>query len=196
MELALIVISPSAVLDILTSSPPIELRALPSTRGVYALFDHLGEPRYIGVTGRGDKGFRDRIHNRHVTGSEGRSHKFSQAYNVGRMWRCRSAHPIQAVADATISKRLRTEFIRRFCRATVYEINWGGLEAKSYFSALTDLESQIQTVAPVMMRDWEGISFAPSIEPASYVDQLLKDLRWTEEQLSALHRQAALSVST
>ncbi len=52
--------------------------------GIYALTDHLGVIHYIGRTDA--EGFRDRIYNRHVTGSEDRSHKFSWFYNIGRMY--------------------------------------------------------------------------------------------------------------
>ena len=57
---------------------------LPIDIGIYALTDHLGAIHYIGRTDA--EGFRDRIYNRHVTGSEDRSHKFSWFYNIGRMY--------------------------------------------------------------------------------------------------------------
>jgi hypothetical protein len=75
------------VLNELISREPSCLDALPHDDGIYALHDHVGDIRYIGIT-KGDKnGFYGRIYSRHVSGSEGRSHKFSHAYNTGRMWR-------------------------------------------------------------------------------------------------------------
>jgi hypothetical protein len=185
-------IDPSIVLETLTSSPPVRLHDLPSLNGIYALRDHCGEIRYIGVTGKNDKGFRGRVNNRHVTGSEGRSHKFSHAYNTGRMWRSRDGHPLQILADAVAAKTLRTQFIRRHCRATYFVIEREGLDPLTFFRRLQDLEALVQEAAPPPMRSWEGKDFSPVEEPKILVDAILKDLRWSPWDRMAVDRQAAL----
>ena len=81
--------SPAQILQSLLEQAPVRLAELPNDHGVYGLVDHVGSIRYIGVTESPAMGFWRRIFQYHVTGSEGRSHKFSQAYNVGRMWRSR-----------------------------------------------------------------------------------------------------------
>lgn len=92
----------------------MRLDRLPHDRGIYTLHDHTGTIRYTGITKSVDSGFYDRIHNRHVTGSEGRSHKFSHAYNTGRMWcdkrdaRCQLGESIaNGVDQAPLSSEFR-----------------------------------------------------------------------------------------
>ncbi|WP_342640177.1 hypothetical protein [Rhodoligotrophos ferricapiens] len=174
---------PSTVLRDLMRGEPVQLGTLPHDHGIYALHDHTGTIRYIGITKSIESGFFDRIHNRHVTGSEGRSHKFSHAYNTGRMWRVkRDVSP-----DACLAKRLRTEFIRRRCRATFVTL------PQSLWAELPRLEIAVQALAPRSMLDWGGKrGFAPLSEPTELVDALLDDLRFTPDQRAAVERQAAL----
>jgi hypothetical protein len=174
---------PSIVLRELVSREPVRLGALPHDHGIYALHDHAGAIRYIGITKSIDSGFFDRIHNRHVTGSEGRSHKFSHAYNTGRMWRSkRDASP-----DACLAKRLRAQFIRRYCRATFVGV------PLSLHAELPGLEKAVKALAPQGMDDWADTrTFVPEIEPAELVDALLDDLRFSPDQRAAIERQAAL----
>jgi hypothetical protein len=183
--------NPSLVLNVLTSSAPSRLNELPSSNGIYALHDHCGHIRYIGVTGKNEKGFRGRVANRHVTGSEGYSHKFSQAYNTGRMFRSRIEHPRQNKLDAKMSKDLRTLFIRRYCRATFFVVENPGVQPLR-FDSLTALETLVQAAAPRSMRSWEGNTFRPLDEPTHLVDQLLEELGWLPEMRQAVDRQAAL----
>ena len=75
----------SQIFNILSESRPVAPIALPETFGIYALWDHARHIRYIGCTPKATEGFNARVANKHVTGSEGRSHKFSHAYRVGRM---------------------------------------------------------------------------------------------------------------
>src|SRR5665213_3594036 len=81
-------------LVLLISKDLKSLDDLPEAQGIYALADHRGVLRYIGMTA--NETFRQRIYGRHVTGSEGNSHKFACAYNVGLMWydkRCSEQNP-------------------------------------------------------------------------------------------------------
>lgn len=165
----------------LTQSEPQSLIGLPDIFGIYALWDHEEKIRYIGCTPKATEGFRIRVGNKHVTGSEGRSHKFSQAYCTGRMWRyCKKLAPATALSaqdphDANLAKKLRTEFIRKNCRVTYVEIPMF-IEASNYFNALTSLEAEVQAMAPPEMRAWEGVCFQPFEEPIELVDSLLKSL--------------------
>lgn len=163
----------------LTSSEPKLLIGLPDSFGIYALWDHEGKIRYIGCTPKATEGFRIRVGNKHVTGSEGRSHKFSQAYCTGRMWRyCKKLDPESALRaqnsdDAKIAKKLRTLFIRKYCRITFVEIPNNGIQ--NYFNYLTSLEAEVQSMAPESMREWEGVGFSPFAEPAELVEQLISE---------------------
>jgi hypothetical protein len=177
------ILDPCLVLRSLTTSAPVYLNDLPQEHGIYALHDHTGAIRYIGITKADKHGFRGRINNRHASGSEGRSHKFSHAYNTGRMWRAkRDSRP-----DAAWAKRLRTAFIRRHCRATFVVVPrtlWGGL---------LELESVIKAMAPQGMDDWGNRrDFVCLSEPNDLVDALLNELRFTFDQRAAVERQAAL----
>ncbi len=179
------------ILKSLRESPPVFLATLPDAFGIYALWDHECQIRYIGYTPKGNEGFRIRVANKHVTGSEGRSHKFSQAYCTGRMWRfCKRLHPISALqeqdpSDANLAKKLRTAFIRRYCKATYVEVPKCRVSG-DYFAHLNALESQVQQLAPPSMRAWEGIKFRSVAEPAELVCNLLKDM---PEIQSAAERQ-------
>tara|TARA_B100000446_G_C10413167_1_gene291782 strand:- start:122 stop:706 length:585 start_codon:yes stop_codon:yes gene_type:complete len=179
----------------LTSSEPKSLIGLPDSFGIYALWDHEGEIRYIGCTPKATEGFRVRVGNKHVTGSEGRSHKFSQAYCTGRMWRyCKKLDPESALCaqnpdDAKLAKKLRTLFIREHCRITYVEIPNHGL--LNYFSYLTSLESEVQNMAPASMRKWEGVGFSPFAEPSELVDKLMEknpSLRTAAERQNEIYK--------
>lgn len=184
-------LDPAAVLKSLLSSQPVKLSDLPYDFGIYALFDHAGEARYIGVTESANCGFRNRINSRHVTGSEGRSHKFSHAYNTGRMWRSRTALAAQGPADAKLSKDLRSAFCRRHCSATFVAAP-AATKSGPFFAALLSLEAQVKALAPSAMRDWENRQFPPEDEPIELVDALLEELRYTPQMREALNRQAAI----
>jgi hypothetical protein len=176
-------LDPYVVLRDLTTRDPIRLDALPRDHGIYALHDHTGSIRYVGIT-KGDRyGFYGRINNRHVSGSESRSHKFSHAYNTGRMWRAKKDDR----ADAGVAKHLRTAFIRRHCRATFVIVQptlWG---------ELSRLEIAVQALAPEGMLDWGGKrGFASLSEPKELIDALLDELRFSPDQRAAIERQAAL----
>ncbi|WP_418512144.1 hypothetical protein [Corallibacter sp.] len=168
------------ILENLRTSEPQLLTDLPETFGIYALWDHEKKIRYIGCTPKATEGFRKRVGSKHVTGSEGRSHKFSQAYCTGRMWRyCKKLDPSAALNaqdpnDAKLAKRLRTLFIRKHCRVTFVEIS-AEKRAGNYFSFLTSLESEVLALAPSSMRLWEKIGFSSLKEPIVLVDELLEE---------------------
>ena len=182
------------IFEKLTSSKSKSLIGLPNAFGIYALWDHENEIRYIGCTPKGTEGFSIRVGNKHVTGSEGRSHKFSQAYCTGRMWRyCKKLDPESASrdqnsGDAKLAKKLRTLFIRKHCGITFVEIP--NNDKTDYFSYLTSLESQVQNMAPASMRAWEGVGFKPYAEPTLLVDQLINEnysLRLAAERQQLIH---------
>jgi len=101
------------------------------------------------------------------------------------MWRyCKKLHPLssfleQDTADADAAKKLRNAFIRKFCKATYVEIPTQDAPS-SYFSYLTSLEAEIQSMAPASMRTWERIGFASLSEPSDLVDQLLIEFPTTK----------------
>ena len=170
-----------SIFEKLTQSEPVHLADLPEEFGIYALWDHERQIRYIGSTPKATEGFRTRIYSKHATGSEGRSHKFTQAYCTGRMWRyCKklddpAAAREQSPADADAAKKLRNAFIRKYCAASYVSIPRASLP-EPYFASLTSLEYQLQAMAPSSMRVWEGIGFRPLAEPTPLVDLLLTEL--------------------
>lgn len=184
-------INPEEVLQALQDQTPTALAELPNSHGVYALVDHAGSIRYIGVTESPKMGFRRRIFQYHVTGSEGRSHKFSQAYNTGRMWRSRSDNARQVPANAKLAKSLRTKFCRTYCKAAYFPIE-ASLHPNEFFEFLTHLEGLVQRLAPPSMRSWEGISFQSVPEPTELVDGLISSLGLSQRELCALDAQALL----
>lgn len=166
------------VLERLATQRPVPPSVLPDAFGIYALWDHTNAIRYIGCTPKATEGFRVRVANKHVTGSEGRSHKFSDAYCVGAMWRyCKRRDPAEFAglhdpADGSSAKRLRTLFIRQYCGVTYVEVRANASD--EYWKALTALEADVQDRAPPSMRLWEGVRFQRALEPAELVDELLE----------------------
>ena len=193
-----------SIFDQLTCSEPVALSELPDEVGIYALWDHEGQIRYIGSTPKATEGFRTRIYNKHATGSEGRSHKFSQAYCTGRMWRfCKkldspAAALEQAAGDASMAKKLRNAFIRKHCAASYVSLAPGGVP-EPYSVSLTALEYELQAMAPASMRAWEGIGFRPLPEPTALVGQLLNELLHLSgscERQNAIYRKHVLGVAS
>lgn len=177
-------LSAEDLLHELISRVPSRLETLPRDNGIYALHDHAGDIRYIGIT-KGDKnGFYGRIYSRHVSGSEGRSHKFSHAYNTGRMWREKRDDS----ADALVAKHLRTSFIRRHCRATVASV------PPTMLGELPRLELAVQAMAPTGMFAWGSKrAFDPVSEPTDLLDALINDLGFSASQRAAIERQSSRS---
>ena len=48
---------PSVILRELTSNDAVRLAALPHDHGIYALHDHTGKIRYVGIAKSADSGF-------------------------------------------------------------------------------------------------------------------------------------------
>jgi DNA polymerase-3 subunit epsilon len=138
--------------------------------------------RYIGET-RNDT-FYKRIASRHVTGSEGNSHKFSCEYNVGRMWRGNRKETGFVPEDAKIAKNLRTAFIHRNCRAIWIPVPGKPEEIKA-------LEQAVIRIAPPEMVSWNDSRSRQSSfgEPVSLVDALIRELNLDQEALGAIDRQ-------
>jgi len=176
-------LDPANVFRTLMSDEPVRLEALPSEHGIYALHDHSGTIRYIGITKVDKFGFRGRINSRHVTGSEGRSHKFSHAYNTGRMWRDKD----DGGPDAMAAKALRAVFARRHCRATFVII------PTTLHHELSRLEKAVQAMVPLGILIWgNDRTFVPFSEPTELVDALLGEPSYSSDTRAAVERQAVL----
>ena len=175
-------LDPAVVYRALISQERQSLPSLPRTHGIYALFDHAGEMRYVGITAGDRNGFYGRINNRHVAGSESRSHKFSHAYNTGRMWRAKGG----TGADAKLAKALRTLFARRYCLASVVPV-----EIALHADLLT-LEAVVQALAPAGQLLWlNKRGFEPYGEHVDLVESLVRAQGFTMDQRAALDRQSA-----
>jgi hypothetical protein len=137
---------------------------------------------YIGMTA--NDSFRKRINGRHVTGSEGNSHKFACAYNVGRMWygkKCSEQDPV----DGSLARRLRQIFVRLHCRVAYVPLQLKEAELRT-------LESDVLSIAPPGMRVWNGKRFWSEPEPWELVDSLIEDLGWSAANREAVGRQSNL----
>src|SRR5450759_1276303 len=176
------VIDPATCLDLLISQDLKSLDDLPEAQGIYALADHQGMLRYIGMTANDT--FRNRINNRHVTGSEGNSHKFAWAYNVGRMWYGRKCSE-QDPQDGKLARQLRQNFIRQYCKAVCVPLQIQKPE-------LLALESGALRIAPLEMQDWNGRRLGSEPEPRDLIETLIVDLCWSKAKCEAIERQAAL----
>lgn len=175
-------IDPVTCLELLVSQELKPLDLLPETQGIYALADHRGALRYIGMTAKDS--FRKRISSRHVTGSEGNSHKFACAYNVGRMWYGKK-YSEQDPVDGGLARRLRQIFIRRHCRAAFVSLQLKEAELRT-------LESGVLSIAPAGMRDWNGKRLWSDPEPGELVDSLIEKLGWSAASRGAIERQLNL----
>ena len=169
---------PAEILKRLRYCSGVELEALLSSSGMYALRNHSGVMQYLGIAH--SEGFRVRIRNKHATGSEDRSHKFSAAYNSGRLWRDRHNGCRE---DGSIAKRLRNRFILRHCTASFVEISDYADKA-----ALELIERNVIALASSTEITWNG-KFRAVEEPVELVDQLISEVRLSPADLAALERQ-------
>ena len=160
--------------------PRLHLPDLPDQPGLYLLWDHEEQPRYVGLAA---EPLRKRIDRRHVTGSEDTSHKFSWRYNIGRMFRDRANKQVDE--DAQAAKDLRTAFIRKHCRASVVTLEHDK-------AALAALESQVISLLSPDATAWNAARTNDFDEPTALLDQLLEEQRPPPETLAALERQATL----
>lgn len=165
----------------LIAEKPTQLSSLSNKGGIYLLYDHLHNPRYIGMTGP-DKGFYDRIYRRHRSGSEHVSHQYSAYYNVGRMWRDRNDDKFHE--EAKLSKKLRNKFIELHCLAATLEVDLPKPQ-------LERLEKEIIRIAPSEIKDWNGNRrnvFLPK-EPENLVDKTISLLNFSLSEIDAVNRQ-------
>jgi hypothetical protein len=168
------------VLRRLMTHEPMKLSEVTSREaGVYALYDHEHRPAYIGLS----TNLRRRIWNNHAA-ADGNSHKFSTAYNAGRMFHCRK-NPSSCPTDGPVAKKLRTLFAREFCRAVIYPLP--GFSKRD----LDPVEAALRSMAPAQATRWNDIKALDAREPAELVDQLLTALNWNAVQRDAIQRQAA-----
>ena len=176
--------TPQDALTALHSLPLQRLTGIPKEKGIYALADHAHRFRYIGSTEGED--FRGRIQNRHTTGSEANSHKFSWAYNTGRMYRGPESPDPEIMADRKAAKDLRTDFIRAHCRAV-----WMPLPGTR--AEIEALEHAMVAIAPAETVLWNRQRFKadPPPEPADLVDRLVRDLGLGPDTITRIDRQAA-----
>lgn len=173
--------------DVLAALHALPLRPLvniPREKGIYALADHMHRFRYIGSTEGQD--FHQRIQNRHVTGTEGHSHKFSWAYNTGRMYRGPKGADPELMADRKAAKNLRTAFIRKHCRAVC-------LPLQGRREDIEALEREMIRIAPLETVLWnrERTHSDPLAEPVALVDALISELGLDATTQARLDRQAA-----
>jgi hypothetical protein len=172
-------VTPQSILDHLLGTAPLNLHDLPIGQGIYALYDHEGVARYIGIT---EMGLRKRIHQYH-SGGDGNSHKFSTVYNAGRMFHTRKDARTDP-ADGPISKELRRIFSRTYCKAV-------GLELPDQTKTeLLAVETEVRRIAPPEALSWNDARQLPATEPADLVDKLLQDLNWPTNKIEAIDRQS------
>ncbi|WP_167648822.1 hypothetical protein [Mameliella alba] len=174
--------TPQEAIITLHGLPLNQLVNIPKEKGIYALADHELRFRYIGSTE--GKDFRDRIQNRHITGTESNSHKFSWAYNVGRMYRGPKSSDKEVMADRHAAKQLRNAFIRKYCRAVWMPYSGNRIEIET-------LERAMIEIAPLERVLWnrERIHVSPPPEPRHLVDDLISQLRLDVETRKRLERQ-------
>ena len=169
----------SKCLDTLRNAAPVCLADVPAGPGIYALYDHSGRPRYIGITA---KCLTDRIFRRHAAG-DGNSHKFSTVYNAGRMFHSRKDTGT-CPADGPISKELRRLFIRSHCAAVAIPLRGYGK------TQLLALEAEVCELAPDDMTRWNNARALEAEEPTELLDSFLLTLGWPATKLAAVERQA------
>ena len=163
---------------LLTQSPFVTSALPRDQHGIYMLWDHEGCPRYIGMADKDS--FHKRIDGRHRGGSEENSHKFSAAYNTGRMWRDRKRlgqtinGSLETKEGAAAAKRVRMEFIRQHCRVTFVPIL--PLPGTSYRTYVQALEASIQSIASPDHRAWETQRLLRLEEPVALVDAVVSDM--------------------
>jgi hypothetical protein len=170
---------PKTILHHLLDTVPARLETMPKGRGIYALYDHGGRARYIGITA---KCLNDRIFKRHVGGDEN-SHKFSSIYNAGRMFHARK-HPVTCSKDGPVAKKLRRLFVREHCRAVAIPL------PRLSKNELLAVESAVLNFAPIEAKSWNETRVLNAYEPTEVLDAFLTTLGWSREKLDAIERQA------
>jgi len=170
---------PKATLRRLLDMSPARLDTLPKGQGIYALYDHEGQARYIGIT---TKCLSDRIFKRHV-GGDGNSHKFSSIYNAGRMFHTHE-HPATCSKDGPVAKELRRLFVREHCRAVAVPLP--GLSKDELFV----VESAVLSFAPTEAMSWNNARALNAYEPTEQLGPFLTTLGWSRDKLDSIERQS------
>lgn len=171
--------APEILNELMLAKPRQTSEAPKDARGIYGLFDHLGEFRYIGSTSSTNQTFYERIHHRHRTGSETHSHYFARMYNTGRMWRLRN--DLETKVDGDVAKRLRNAFIAHHCRAV-----WIPLPDHA---PIADLEAEVIAMAPAAMTAWNNRGMEAYDEPEALVDAMIDRLGLSPFERTALNSQ-------
>jgi hypothetical protein len=168
----------------LVSQPLRRLDDMPDAIGLYGLADHEDKLHYFGMTD--SDSFKDRIWNRHITGSEERSHKLACNYSVGRLWHDRK-HPGTNKHDGAIARRVRQAFIRKHCGFVC-------LPLKMTKGDLYKLEKGVIDLAWPHVADWNKTRkrVATFEEPTELVDEIIHELQLDVSEIAALERQSAL----
>lgn len=162
------------VRDLILASQGDRLEDLPEEQGLYALLDHTGAMRYIGMT---TMTIRRRVARYHVAG-DGNSHKYSCAYNAGLLWHDRR-DPRSDSADGRISKKARRDFARTTCRAIGVPLP--GLTPAS----LARIEREV--IGLVRHPDWND---SKSIDAMEVDDQVrVMTSMWSHRERMAMERQ-------
>ncbi|MCW2286756.1 hypothetical protein M2323_004546 [Rhodoblastus acidophilus] len=180
-------LTPRHALDHLLSQPFRRLDDMPDAIGLYGLGDHSGVLHYVGMTD--SDSFRDRIWNRHIAGSEDRSHKLACNYSVGRLWHDRK-HPRANERDGAIARRVRQAFIRKHCGFVC-------LPLKMPKDELRRLEKGVIDLAWPDIADWNKTRkrVAKFEEPFELVNEIIRDLKLSVDEIAALDRQNAIYLS-
>ncbi|KHA53114.1 3'-5' exonuclease [Sulfitobacter geojensis] len=171
--------APEILQELILAKPRQTCEAPKDARGIYGLFDHLGEFRYIGSTSSISQTFYERIHRRHRAGSETHSHYFARMYNTGRMWVDRNDP--DTASEMKIVRRMRQAFIAQHCRAV-----WVPLPDHA---PIADLEAQVIAMAPAEMTAWNNRGMDAYDEPEGLVDALIERLSLSPYEREALYRQ-------
>lgn len=164
------------------SAPLVPLNLLSNEIGIYWLADHSGRRRYIGITDR--LGFNQRINRYHAAGDETNSHKFSCNYNIGRMFRDAKDRS----HDASLAKKLRRHFIRRYCTAACLPLTM----AKNELEFIERRFIAMARPEDVLWNDSRSRS-ASFGEPEDLVSALIDELGWSEADRVCLERQKSRS---
>ena len=173
----------SQIIDHFLKSPKEPLGDMPVCQGIYALADHDGVLRYVGRT---EQGILSRVNRYHVTGTRN-SHKYSCAYNCGKMFHDQRIANSQQ--NGTIAKKLRTHFIRTKCTAIAFTL------PDITLHELKDLEEDVIAGMPTQATSWNNRTV---IDPVDYetiskeVDTLIREMDWSWEKQQAVKTQAAL----
>lgn len=152
----------------------VSLNDLPQEQGLYALADHHGNIRYVGIT---TMSIHRRVYQYHVAG-DGNSHKYSSAYNNGLLWHDRK-NPLSDTKDGAVAKRVRRDFARKHCKAIGFPL--------PYLSKAELEQIEREVIALVAGLEWNGKKAIEPVDPGALLEKELSQL--SHQDFSALMRQ-------